>query len=44
MEAPEGCPPEIYIIMTDAWKQDPNERPTFKTELQKLHDQQAVTV
>ncbi|XP_045156725.1 tyrosine-protein kinase CSK-like isoform X1 [Mercenaria mercenaria] len=44
MEAPEGCPPEIYTIMTEAWKGDPEKRPTFKIVLQKLHDLQAVTV
>ncbi|KAL4228192.1 hypothetical protein ACF0H5_013626 [Mactra antiquata] len=44
MEAPEGCPPEIYQIMTDAWKKDAKERPTFQTVLHKLHDLQAVTV
>ncbi|XP_060595161.1 tyrosine-protein kinase CSK-like isoform X3 [Ruditapes philippinarum] len=44
MEAPEGCPPEIYAIMTDAWKAEADKRPAFKTVLQKLHDLQAVTV
>lgn len=44
MEAPEGCPPEIYAIMTDAWKKEPKDRPTFEETLKKLHELQAVTV
>jgi len=44
MEAPEGCPPEIYTIMTDAWKKDPRDRPTFATVLSRLQELQAVTV
>lgn len=30
MEAPEGCPPEIYEIMRQAWNLQPDRRPTFK--------------
>ncbi|XP_052793363.1 tyrosine-protein kinase CSK-like isoform X2 [Mya arenaria] len=44
MEAPEGCPPEIYTIMTDAWKKDPKERPTFATVQKRLQELQAQTV
>jgi len=44
MEAPEACPPEIYAIMTDAWKKHPKDRPTFEECLKKLHELQAITV
>ncbi|WAR00882.1 CSK-like protein, partial [Mya arenaria] len=44
MEAPEGCPPEIYTIMTDAWKKDPKERPTFATVQKRLQELQAQTL
>ena len=30
MEAPDGCPQEIYDCMREAWELDPNKRPTFK--------------
>lgn len=29
MEAPEGCPAEIYDVMKLAWNKDPDLRPTF---------------
>ncbi|XP_055611513.1 tyrosine-protein kinase CSK isoform X2 [Uranotaenia lowii] len=29
MEAPEGCPPEIYEMMRQAWDLVPDKRPTF---------------
>uniref|UniRef100_A0A1B0AVG8 Tyrosine-protein kinase n=1 Tax=Glossina palpalis gambiensis TaxID=67801 RepID=A0A1B0AVG8_9MUSC len=29
MEAPEGCPPEIYEMMRQAWDLNPAKRPTF---------------
>ena len=29
MEAPDGCPPEVYEIMRKTWDWDPNKRPTF---------------
>ncbi|XP_059168757.1 tyrosine-protein kinase CSK-like [Physella acuta] len=44
MEAPEGCPAEIYAIMKEAWEMDPEKRPTFHEVLLKLHNLQAVTV
>lgn len=39
MEAPEGCPPEIYDMMRQAWDLDPSRRPNFhdlKSKLQHL--------
>ncbi|KAL3866740.1 hypothetical protein ACJMK2_044019 [Sinanodonta woodiana] len=44
MEAPEGCPREIYAIMTDAWKLKAEDRPTFSSVLEKLHNLQSITV
>lgn len=29
MEAPEGCPAQVYTIMKDAWELEPEKRPTF---------------
>jgi len=29
MEAPEGCPQQVYTIMKEAWELDPAARPTF---------------
>lgn len=29
MEAPEGCPAQVFNIMKDAWNLDPEKRPTF---------------
>ncbi|XP_068155503.1 uncharacterized protein Csk isoform X1 [Drosophila tropicalis] len=40
MEAPEGCPPEIYEMMRQAWDLNPIKRPTFaelKVKLQLLN-------
>ncbi|CAG5128054.1 unnamed protein product [Candidula unifasciata] len=44
MEAPEGCPPEIYSIMTDAWKLKPADRPTFSQVLSELNSMRSVLV
>lgn len=29
MQAPEGCPSELYKIMLECWKNKAEERPTF---------------
>jgi len=29
MEAPEGCPQQVYAVMKDSWDLDPTNRPTF---------------
>ncbi|KAJ8936487.1 hypothetical protein NQ314_012351 [Rhamnusium bicolor] len=42
MEAPEGCPPEVYEIMRQAWDLNPEKRPNFhevKTKLGQLKQQ-----
>lgn len=44
MEAPEGCPPEIYTIMKEAWELSPESRPTFKSVLAKLNNLRSITV
>ena len=44
MEAPEGCPPEIYSIMKQAWELKPEDRPTFHSVLGRLNNHRAVTV
>lgn len=36
MEAPEGCPPEVYEIMRQAWDLNPDKRPTFYEVKMKL--------
>ncbi|XP_019890457.2 putative uncharacterized protein DDB_G0277255 isoform X2 [Musca domestica] len=38
MEAPEGCPPEIYEMMRQAWDLNPAKRPTFaELKVKLLH-------
>lgn len=37
MEAPDGCPQNIYEIMRTCWEKDENKRPTFKQIHSKLH-------
>lgn len=44
MEAPEGCPPEVYALMTAAWNKDPDQRPTFEEIRKKLENIKAITV
>lgn len=36
MEAPEGCPPEIYEMMRQSWDLNPMRRPTFHELKSKL--------
>ena len=43
MEAPEGCPKEIYNIMKAAWELQPHNRPTFEAVLKILTNLQAIT-
>ncbi|KAK6179069.1 hypothetical protein SNE40_011512 [Patella caerulea] len=44
MEAPEGCPPDIYSIMKDSWDIDPLKRPTFNTVIATLNNLRSLTV
>jgi len=43
MEAPDGCPKEIYDIMREAWELDPNKRPAFKDVSVRLEKIKANT-
>lgn len=36
MEAPEGCPAQVYTIMKDAWELEPEKRPTFASSRESL--------
>ncbi len=38
MQAPQGCPPQLYDIMLECWHKDPMKRPTFETLQWKLED------
>jgi c-src tyrosine kinase len=44
MEAPEGCPVEVYEIMKQAWDLDPEKRPTFALILKKLEHLKTITL
>ncbi|XP_077453322.1 tyrosine-protein kinase CSK-like isoform X1 [Stigmatopora argus] len=36
MPAPDGCPTEVYDVMTNCWHLDPDSRPTFQSLKQSL--------
>lgn len=38
MPPPANCPKVLYGIMSDCWKKDPHDRPTFETLQWKLED------
>jgi len=38
MEAPEGCPREVYKIMRRAWSAEPQDRPSFADILKELEE------
>ncbi|KAG5867670.1 hypothetical protein JTB14_034124 [Gonioctena quinquepunctata] len=45
MEEPEGCPPEVYEIMRQAWDLNPEKRPNFQEVKIKLgHLKQQITL
>jgi len=44
MEAPEGCPSEVYEIMKQSWDLDPAKRTTFSIILKKLDHLKTLTV
>jgi len=37
MEAPEGCPQQVYTIMKEAWELEPAARPTFHRAQENLN-------
>jgi len=43
MEAPEGCPTEIYDMMRQAWDLNPAKRPTFHELSAKLQHLKSIT-
>ncbi|XP_066993282.1 tyrosine-protein kinase CSK [Anabrus simplex] len=44
MEAPEGCPAEVYEIMRQAWDLHPDKRPTFRDVKGKLGQLRTLTI
>ena len=38
MLCPQGCPDQLYEIMCECWREDPESRPTFETLQWKLED------
>lgn len=44
MESPEGCPPEIFTMMSECWSLNPLSRPNFRTLLPKVEKLRAQTV
>ncbi|GAB6019018.1 hypothetical protein CHUAL_000649 [Chamberlinius hualienensis] len=44
MEAPEGCPPEIYEVMRQTWELTPDKRPTFGEIVVRLEQLRSTTV
>ena len=38
MPGPMGCPDQLYEIMRECWRDDPELRPTFETLQRKLED------
>lgn len=43
MEAPEGCPKEVYDIMRRVWSAEPADRPTFAEVLKELEELEKKT-
>ena len=43
MEAPDGCPKEVYSIMRQAWDAIPNNRPSFAVVVEKLNSLLTLT-
>ncbi|XP_063229696.1 tyrosine-protein kinase CSK [Bacillus rossius redtenbacheri] len=44
MEAPEGCPPEIYEMMRQAWDLLPDRRPSFHDLKGRLEQLKLITI
>lgn len=43
MEAPEGCPTEIYEMMKQCWNLQPAKRPDFRDLAVKLNLLKSIT-
>jgi hypothetical protein len=43
MEAPEGCPTEIYDMMKECWHLDPRKRPNFRDLALRLKHLKTIT-
>jgi c-src tyrosine kinase len=43
MEAPEGCPTEIYDMMKQTWDLNPSKRPNFHELSAKLIHLKSIT-
>ncbi|CAG2163597.1 unnamed protein product [Oppiella nova] len=44
MEAPDGCPVEVYEIMKHSWDLEPEKRPTFSVVFKKLDHLKELTL
>ena len=38
MEIPNGCPVEVYNVMTACWNKDPQNRPDFEELAQSIEE------
>ncbi|XP_063687022.1 tyrosine-protein kinase HCK-like isoform X2 [Bolinopsis microptera] len=38
MKRPDGCPEQVYTLMEDTWKWEPDDRPTFAEITQRLEN------
>ncbi|KAF2356678.1 SH2 domain [Trinorchestia longiramus] len=43
MDPPDNCPQEVYAIMSEAWRLECDERPTFKEVLRRLEELKEIT-
>ncbi|XP_038066705.1 inactive tyrosine-protein kinase transmembrane receptor ROR1-like, partial [Patiria miniata] len=42
LPCPSGCPPHMYVLMTESWNEAPNLRPTFKAINARLRSWEAL--
>ncbi|KAJ7323431.1 hypothetical protein OS493_031628 [Desmophyllum pertusum] len=38
LDKPDNCPEDLYSLMSDCWKEDPDERPTFEQLISTLEN------